>query len=195
MQTPESIVGVLGKTIHRNKDLDYYHKSNWKGLKMTKEEILYFKFKYHDMCRHHLDAFMRVLKTGKYPSLYRDPDKVTVDKPHLPYFELVDEENYLTPYILCYNKDNLKFFWLITYNVNMFNLSYHEGLKKSSREISPGHVAPDAEEAVKFLKKNIRFYTLDGKTTSPPVRRRQRTGNPSPDENGDTKNDPVGVPV
>jgi hypothetical protein len=77
--------------------------------------------------------------------------------------EMVDEENHLTPYILIY-KDELEFFWLITYNmgyaynVGEFNLSYHKRKKNSTSVFSTGYVAYTADEAVKLFIRTFQYH-------------------------------------
>ena len=128
-----------------------FHKKYWKGLKLTTEEMVFIKYMYHDQQKINLQAFL-----AAYNTVFNSGNKLQMPDWDL---YLVDEKRHLTPYILIY-KTGLEYFWLVTYNMGEFNLSFHKKEKSSTRVISGGYRAITADQAAKLF---IRMFQVHGK--------------------------------
>jgi hypothetical protein len=144
-------------------DFRRYHKNQWKGLKLTTEEMVFVKYMYHDRQKVNLDEFIAVY------SRYLTNDAYKAKMPDWN-VHMIDEANHLKPYILIYS-NALEYFWLVTYNmgteydVGEFSLSYHKREEKSTRVWSAGYVAFTADDAVKLF---IRMFQSHGKNLTEP---------------------------
>ncbi len=120
---------------------------------MTHEEMLYFKYMYHDVQIHNLNEFFNELKK-KRPNL-------------IPCVRLVDaHKRHLTPYILIFNPNAIiKYAWLIKFEVDEFNMSYLkvEGVKNAVKAsyLSTGYVQWTAADAVDTFLHNLQMHPLD----------------------------------
>ena len=143
MPTEKEVMNSMGKTMHAHMRMTA-HKSEWKGLKLTIEEMLYIKYMYHDIQEGKLHEFMA--------SFQKHMNEVAEWTP-----AFVDEKRHLTPYIMIHKKE-LTHFWLVTYNLNMFNLSFHKVESGKHPVITGGNVALTADEAVQFFLKWVDYY-------------------------------------
>jgi hypothetical protein len=126
-----------------------FRENHWSGIKLTTEEMMYVKYKYHDLQRHNLDKFITAYKSELQRVAY-------MDRPDWD-LHMIDEERYLTPYILIY-KTGLAFFWLVTYNLGEFNSSYHKREKNVTKCISGGYTTGTANVAARNFIINFQYY-------------------------------------
>jgi hypothetical protein len=169
----------------RNEMTTHFSKSHWSGLKLTTEDMLFIKYQYNYIQCRKLEAFIDEIKRSK-PNL-------------LKFIDLVETPRHLTPFVIVYDKPetSIKYFWVVTWNLNMFNLSYREVTStKKNREISPGHTAFDAKQAVKVLLKGLKWHSIHlnpSRSDTPHKTKNNKDkggkmhgiGNPSLDDNED----------
>jgi hypothetical protein len=154
MPTSKEVEAYSSKVIN-NYDTDEhslanYDKKKWASLKLTPEDVLFVKYIYHDRQLDKLDTFIDyMLKVQKI------------------YIRKIDEQRYLTPYILVYDPKKIERFWLITYNLNAFNMSYHKIVanNKSSktniiRTYSTAFIGSNAMKAADFFIPYLRSYPV-----------------------------------
>ena len=129
-----------------------FREKNWSGLKLTNEEMMFVKYKYHDLQKFHLENFITA-----YRREFRQ-----VEDMYKPDWDLhmIDDGRYLTPYILIY-KTGLAFFWLVTYNLGEFNASYHKREKNVTKCISGGYTTGAADAAARNFIINFQHYGKD----------------------------------
>ena len=140
----------FGKKIHGH-NMAKYRIESWKGLKLTHEEILYVKYMYHDTQLRHLHEFIAKL---------REQNAGLIDFIHL--FDA--DTKHLTPYILMYNPKGFEYCWLITFEVDRFNLSYlrvtGSGGNKKTTYWSTGWDRFTAPDAVKLFLSDLVQHPL-----------------------------------
>ena len=130
-----------------------YDEKHWKGLQMTHEEMLYYKYMYHDVQIHNLNEFVNELKK-KRPDL-------------IPCVRLVNaHKRHLYPYIIIFNPNTIiEYAWLIRYEVDEFNMSYLkvDGAKNAATVSyqSAGYVQWTAADAVDTFLHNLQMHPLD----------------------------------